>query len=718
MQLTRTAKQILKKRYLLKDEDGNVIETPRDMLWRVAWHVAGAELLYDEDKTKMEQWAEKFFSLMDSQRFLPNSPTLMNAGKRNGQLSACFVLPVPDNLPGIFEAVKQAAIIHKSGGGTGFDFSDLRPAGDLVASTKGVSSGPVTFMKVFDAATETIKQGGARRGANMGILRVDHPDILEFIRCKNDNNALNNFNISVAITHAFMEAYEKGEKYALTHPRTLEVVGYLDAREVMKEIATSAWRNGEPGVVFIDTVNDFIPLDLRTRFGSIRSTNPCGEQPLWPYESCNLGSLNLSKYVVDGDFDYKSLGEDVEVAVRFLDNVIDVNCYPLPEIEEQTKLTRKIGLGVMGWADALIKMGVPYSSSRAIELAECVMSYIETVAYEYSALLGYQRGYALDLDRRNTTLTTIAPTGTISILAGCSSGIEPIFSYAYKRRIMDDEFFEIHPYVENELFPKLTEEERENVLTKALWGADLKDYAPFLENVNSLRFDHHIRMQAAFQQYTDNAVSKTINLPEDASVEEIKKAYVMAYKSKCKGITVYRDGSRESQVLVTNKTVEQPKPTGQKRERPAKLQGATYRMQTGCGPLYVTVNSDESGQPFEIFTTIGKAGGCASSQCEAIGRLASLSWRYGVAVEDVVEQLSRITCHRPFGFGDNRVLSCSDAVARAIAAHMGWGEMTNGSAKHNEPESEVCGACPECGDALEHTGGCVRCISCGYSECG
>ena len=752
-ELTENALRVLERRYLKKDEDGNVIETPEDMFWRVASYIASADLLYNPD-ANVQEVAEEFYEFMVRLEFIPNSPTLMNAGRDLGQLSACFVLPIEDSMEGIFETLKNTAIIHKSGGGTGFSFSRLRPSNDLVRSTSGISSGPVSFMQVFDAATEAIKQGGTRRGANMAILRYDHPDILDFITVKRDLTKLTNFNISVAITEDFMNRARRGEKYALINPRTNKVAGYLNAREVFDLMTQVAWETGDPGVVFIDRVNKDNPTP---EVGEIESTNPCGEQPLLPYESCNLGSVNLARMVADGKIDYERLRRTVRRAVHFLDNVIDKNRFPLPQIEKMTKANRKIGLGVMGFADLLIQLGIPYNSDAALKLAEEVMHFIQVEANAASMALADERGEFPNFKKsiyyhengpkyRNATRTTIAPTGTISIIAGTSSGIEPLFAIAYVRNVLDgDHLIEIHPLFEQIIRNKgLYSDE---LMRKVAAEGSVQEIREIPEEIrrlfvtaHDLEPEWHVRMQAAFQKYTDNAVSKTVNFRNEATVEDVRKVYYLASELGVKGITIYRDGCREQQVLNKGikregKSAEAQRPV--KRERPEVLHGETIRMQTGCGPLYVTINEDENG-PFEVFNTMGKAGGCVASQTEAIGRLVSLALRSGVSEDEIIKQLGGIRCHRPFGFGKNQVLSCSDAVAKALLKYKsmrGNGHMkrkqqqpaeqkaeTNAVLEAPKPapqiEVEVTGsACPECGSTLEYLEGCVVCRSCGYSEC-
>jgi ribonucleoside-diphosphate reductase alpha chain len=734
--LSRNALTVLKRRYLKRDQEGHILEDPADMFRRVAEAVAGAENLF-ESQVDIAALADEFYDAMTRLEFLPNSPTLMNAGRELGQLSACFVLPVDDSMESIFEAIKQTALIHKSGGGTGFSFSRIRPANDVVLSTKGVSSGPISFMKVFDAATETIKQGGTRRGANMGILRVDHPDIMDFIMVKKDLTVLTNFNLSVGLTEAFMQAVEAGAEYDLINPRTGEPIKKLDARKVFERIVDMAWTSGEPGIIFLDRLNRDNPTP---HVGEIEATNPCGEQPLLPYESCNLGSINLSRMVSDdGQVDWNKLSATVAMAVRFLDNVIQINRYPLPQIEETTLSNRKIGLGIMGWADMLIHLGLPYNSSQAIELADKLMRFITDKARSISRNLAEERGafpnfpgcrydQAGEPPLRNATCTTIAPTGTISIIANTSSGVEPIFAVSYVRQVMDnDVLVEVHP-----LFEAMAREE--GFYTPELMKAiaekgTIQSFEEIPEKVRRLFVtahditpEDHIHMQAAFQKHTDNAVSKTVNFPRAATREEVAEVYRLAYMEGCKGVTIYRDGSRDMQVLSVAKAEEKPEQdtvriesgkTGHKRDRPRALVGKTYQMSTGCGPLYVTINQDNTGL-FELFTTMGKAGGCAASQCEAIGRLVSLAWRSGVQARQVVKQLIGITCHKPAGFGQNRVTSCADAVARAIQMHMHTETDEDPEVK---PVNNGGGACPECGGPVEHEGGCCVCHACGYSEC-
>ena len=749
--LTKNALKVLEKRYLLKDENGKVIETPDQMFHRVAHDIALADEKYGEDVKKTER---EFYEIMSNLLFIPNSPTLMNAGTSIQQLSACFVIPIEDSMKSIFEAVKNTALIHQSGGGTGFSFSRIRPKGDIVKSTGGVASGPISFMKVFNAATDVIKQGGRRRGANMGILHVTHPDILEFIKCKDDPKELTNFNISVAVSDEFMEKVEKGEDYELINPRTKEQVGKLNAKEVFDMITEHAWRTGEPGIIFLDEINRHNPTP---HVGMIESTNPCGEQPLLPYESCNLGSINLSKFVKGNDIDWDALKDVVWKAVHFLDNVIDRNKYPIPQIKKMTLANRKIGLGVMGFADLLIQLRIPYDSEEALEMAEKIMKFIQDEARMASVELGKQRGSFPNFKgsiwdgkypaMRNATVTTIAPTGTISIIAGCSSGIEPLFAISFMRNVLDkgDKLYEVNPYFEkiakelgfysDELMKKIAEN---NGSVKGIEEVPVEWQRIF---VTALDIDPewHVRMQASFQKYTDNATSKTINLREEASIEDVRKAYMLAYKLKCKGITVYRYGSRPEQVLVV-KEEEKEKGKGfvkpRPRPRPTVMWGVTRKMEVGCGNLYVTMNEDEHGL-FEVFARLGKAGGCADAQLEAIGRLISLCLRSGIETRDIIKQLKGIRCPNPLLTRGGTILSCPDAIAKALEEHIeGKEKFEIARLEHFEKEEEEkegeditkpilqtekeapVGVCPECGSPLVYEEGCKICKNCGYSTCG
>lgn len=734
LSLSPNAVKVLEKRYLKKDEEGKVTETPADLFRRVAKSVAAADITYGKTQEEVGQIEGEFYRLLTSLVFLPNSPTLMNAGRRLGQLSACFVLPVDDSMESIFDAVKYTAIIHKSGGGTGFSFSRLRPNGDIVGSTKGISSGPVSFMTVFDTATEAVKQGGTRRGANMGILRVDHPDILSFITCKDDTKKFNNFNISVALTREFMLAVQEDKTYDLVNPRTKKIVNSLKAREVFHLIVEHAWKNGEPGIVFIDRVNASNPTP---KAGKIESTNPCGEQPLLPFESCNLGSINLARMVHPGSpgIDWNMLKDTIWKAVHFLDNVIDINKYPLNKIEEMTRANRKIGLGVMGWADMLIQLSIPYNSDRAVHLAEEVMEFIQREGRLASAALAEQRGVFPNFEGsvhdgktrlRNATITTIAPTGTLSIIAGCSSGIEPLFAVSFVRTVMEGtKLIEINPF-----FERVAKE-------RGFWTRDLMEKIADVGSVqgfdeipddvkatfvtaHDISPSEHIVQQAAFQKYVDNAVSKTVNFPHKATPKDVEDVYLLAYDLGCKGVTVYRDGSREQQVLTKGKKGEKQhsEEARQKivpRKRPDVIKGTTRLMKTGCGNIYITINEDEEGHLFELFTSMGKAGGCAASQSEAIGRLVSLAFRSNIEPDEVIKQLKGIMCHSPTWHEGGRILSCSDAIANSLQRYREKGSKGNGD---SHKVIMLMGACPECGGAIEHEGGCAVCHNCGFTRCG
>ncbi len=765
MNLTENAIKVLEKRYLSKDENGVLLEDPEGMFRRVAKTVALADKDYvsAEELDKIEQ---EFFDMMYNLEFLPNSPTLMNAGRPLGQLSACFVLPIEDTMEGIFETIKNAALIHKSGGGTGFSFSRLRPKGATVNSTGGVASGPVSFMKVFNAATEAVKQGGTRRGANMGILRVDHPDILEFITCKKDNSDITNFNISVGITEEFMSAVESGGDYDLVDPHSGKITGRLNAKKVFDLIVEMAWTNGEPGIIFLDRLNkDNVTPEL----GEIESTNPCGEQPLLPYEACNLGSINLSAMVksINGtpDVDYDKLGATVKKAVHFLDNVIDVNKYPLPEIEEMTRGTRKIGLGVMGWADMLCKLNIPYNSEKAVKLAEKVMRFIQEESRKASIELAEKKGVFpyyeksiykdLGIRVRNATTTTIAPTGTLSIIAGVSSGIEPLFAISYIRNVMDnEEFIEVNPiFKEIAIIDGFYSDDLMRRIANKGTIQGFPEIPKWVQNVFVTSHDispqWHVRMQAAFQKYTDNAVSKTVNLRNEATREDVAEVFMQAYKTYCKGVTIYRDGSRDLQVLNIGKvkgkeqnsdneqTEKSPVNSIVPRPRPEITTGFTEKVKIGCGNLYITVNYDENGI-CEVFTNTGRAGGCPS-QSEATARLVSIALRSGIDHKYLVEQLKGIRCPSTIRQKGLKVMSCPDAIGRLIekvAKIQDGNNLTSEELSISEEQkfqvptakryrnveervdTESQAVCPECGKLVEHEGGCVVCRNCGFSKCG
>lgn len=810
--LTDNARTVLALRYLKKNRRGEPTEEPETMFWRVARTIADVDADYGASDAAVEEVARQFYDLMATGRFEPNSPTLMNAGRPLGQLSACFVLPVDDALStgegGIYDTLTSMALVHQSGGGTGFSFSRLRPEGEMVRSTMGVASGPVSFMRLYDASTDVVKQGGTRRGANMGILRVDHPDIRQFIACKNDTSEITNFNISVAITDDFMTAAEADEEYVLVDPRTNEVVGRESAREIFELIVQGAWLTGEPGTFFIDQANRYNPVPA---LGSYEATNPCGEQPLLPYDVCNLGSVNVGAFVRDGEIDWDGLGRAVRLSTHFLDNVIDANSYPLPNIHELAQRIRRVGLGVMGWADLLVRTGVPYDSEESVAMAERVMAFVNEECRRASEKLAESRGVFPEWERsiwgpdetaarsssgarvrkkrelRNCNLTTVAPTGTISIFAGCSGGIEPLFAVAFMRNQAGVLMPDVNPdfvararaegWYSDELVERIAES-----------GHIHFDEVPaevqrVFRTAHDITPEWHVRMQAAFQKHTDSAISKTTNFPKEATEEDVREIYRLAYSLGCKGVTVYRDGSREQQVLSTGKTTNKEARgqkelalsarleelrqeladsreklhrrevelesikvrlreagergrTKRKRGRPQVLRGFTIKMNSPLGDIYVVVNEDQDGLPFEVFCTIGKAGGAASADAEAIGRLASLALRSGIALSEVRDQLRGISCDRAVGLGPNKVLSVPDAVGQAIDHYMAQKDgvqevlplavRTTGAGEVAEARTSEGGAtsnfdlstCPECKVGhLAFAEGCKTCHICGYSDC-
>jgi ribonucleoside-diphosphate reductase alpha chain len=834
VRLSPNAITVLEKRYLLKDETGTPVESPSDLFWRVARTVARADLHYGASERAGEELAGQFFGLMAKRQFVPNSPTLMNAGRPLGQLSACFVLPVDDALSngksGIYDTLRSMALVHQSGGGTGFSFSRLRPKNDIVRSTMGVASGPVSFMTLFDASTDVVKQGGTRRGANMGILRVDHPDIIEFITCKDDTTKVTNFNISVAVTDAFMAAVEADSRYDLIHPKTGEVTGQLQAREVWELIIHGAWKTGEPGVFFIDKANYYNPVP---HLGQYEATNPCGEQPLLPYDVCNLGSINLGAFIKEAgkdgktgkEIDWDELRRIVHLSTHFLENVIDANQYPLQEITELAQRIRRIGLGVMGLADVFVKLGVPYDSDEGVELGRRIQQFVDEEAKVESERLAGERGVFPEWERsiwgpdetcarnaagervrprrplRNCNVTTVAPTGTISIIAGCSSGIEPLFAVAFMRNQagalmpdVNDDFVAIarsEGWYSDELMRRIAEAGHiQFPEVPAQWQR-------VFVTANAIKPEWHIRMQAAFQEFNDSAISKTCNFAHDATEEYVAEIYRLAYRLNCKGVTVYRDGSREMQVLSTGSTAKKVQeghastasvlPAApvlsassadlhgeiaelraeterlqrvvhelesenlqrrQKRSRPEVLRGTTRRVETPLGTLYVTITEDERGQPFEVFMTLGKAGGALMADVESLGRLISLALRSGIPIKEIYRQLRGISSDRVIGLGPNKILSVPDAVGIAIERWMQEkqgiqqellpGSRTGGSSDLapvvSQPVSEtggrgeqmifggmqemLSGACPDCGSQLEFGEGCMKCHVCGFSECG
>ncbi|MCC6245002.1 MAG: vitamin B12-dependent ribonucleotide reductase [Gemmatimonadaceae bacterium] len=853
--LSANARTVLEKRYLVKDKSGKPVERPEDMFWRVATVVAEADRRYGASDGGVQALAEEFYFLMTQRRFEPNSPTLMNAGRPLGQLSACFVLPVEDALSngqsGIYDTLRSMALIHQSGGGTGFSFSRLRSRGAMVRSTTGVASGPVSFMQLYDASTDAVKQGGTRRGANMGILRVDHPDVMEFITCKEDLTKITNFNISVGITNKFMEAVKADGMYDLFDESTGKITGQLRAREVWDKMIVGAWRTGEPGVFFIDEANRYNPVP---HLGAYEATNPCGEQPLLPYDVCNLGSVNVGHYVINGVMNWDAFKRDVALSTHFLDNIIDVNKYPLPEIDALSKRIRRIGLGVMGFADMLVRLGIPYDSAEGIEMGRKVMEFLDVEGKKESERLAKERGAFPEWAQsifgpdetcardengqrirdmqllRNCNVTTVAPTGTISIIAGCSSGLEPLFAVAFMRNQagvmmpdVNEDFVAIaksEGWYSDELMERIakTGTVKHNEVP-AKWQA-------VFNTANNISPEYHIRMQAAFQQHCDSAISKTTNFGFAATIEDVRAIYELAYDMKCKGVTVYRDGSRDNQVLSTGATTDAaakredakaaqasgaapaadaPKADGKtdkdvialkrelgelqgamaelhneldrtkkalfsaeaensqrrgKRARPEVMRGTTIRKETPLGVMFVNITEDEKGQPFELFLNLGKAGGSAMADAEAIGRLVSLALRSGIPMMEIHRQLRGISSDRAVGLGPNKVLSMPDAVG--IALEQWWRDkqgvqqdLLQGGSSVPSPVSSLqppmptpasgvpitrppmtadgsqpqidfggvggevfMGTCPDCGSQLEFAEGCVKCHVCGFSECG
>ena len=818
LDLSANAITVLQRRYLVKDDQGKPVEQPEDLFWRVARTIAAPDRVYGASEKAVEGLAETFFELIATRVWMPNSPTLMNAGRPLGQLSACFVLPVDDCLSngksGIYDTLRAMALVHQSGGGTGFSFSRLRPKNDVVRSTMGVASGPVSFMKLYDASTDVVKQGGTRRGANMGILRVDHPDILEFITCKDDLTQVTNFNISVAATDAFMKAVEQGTSYDLIHPRTGQVVGQLDAPEVFRKIVHGAWKTGEPGVFFIDRANYYNPVP---HLGGYEATNPCGEQPLLPYDVCNLGSINVGLFVKNGDVDWGRLATAVHLCTHFLDNVIDANKYPLAEIDDLAKRIRRIGLGIMGWADLLVRLGLPYDSEDGVQLGRKLMEFVDEEAKKASEKLAEQRGVFPDWKKsiwgpdatcargpkgerlrpmrrlRNCNLTTVAPTGTISIIAGCSSGIEPLFAVAFMRNqagvLMPDvnqDFVTVarkEGWYSDDLMKRIAEAGHIHCdEVPARWQR-------VFVTAHDVTPEWHIRMQAVFQEYTDSAISKTCNFATDATEEYVEQIYRYAYQLGCKGVTVYRDASRDMQVLSTGSTAKkvQEKAAGAggesgqaslaealgriaeleaelertrtqlhaveaenlqrraKRSRPDLLSGTTRRIETPLGTMYVTITEDDKRQPFEMFISLGKAGGALMADVEAIGRLISLALRSGIPIKEIYRQVRGISSDRTIGLGLQRVSSVPDAIGIAIERWMQeqqgiqqdlladqvpmpsrepraevveWGGSAAQAERSGGAPSDFLGACPDCGSQLAFAEGCAKCHVCGYSECG
>jgi len=778
--LAENARVVLERRYLAKDSEGEIIETPDQLFRRVARNLAQAELNYGADSGRMADVENQFYRIMSQLDFLPNSPTLFNAGRPLQQLSACFVLPVPDSIEGIFDTIKHTAMIHQSGGGTGFAFSRLRPEGSTVASTAGVASGPVSFMKVFDGATEAIKQGGTRRGANMGILVVDHPDIEKFIEVKADMTTLQNFNISVAVTDKFMQAVERDEEYDLWDPHQKKVVGHRPAREVWEKLVYNAWKNGDPGLVFIDRINDANPVP---QWGPIESTNPCGEQALGPYDSCNLGSINLSNFAVrrsnGWQLDWDRLGSVVPIAVRLLDNVIDMNKFPIPQIEEMSRQNRRIGLGVMGFADLLMKLGVPYNSEEAVRWAERITQFIESRANTASLQLAEERGvfpawegsvYNTRPDRypdkpryRNCTRTTIAPTGTISIIANCSSGIEPVFALAFMRQHYLDRKEAKKPTQlteVNDYFLKIAEERgfySEDLISFLAQGGSLIERLEVPEDVrrafvtaHDIEPEWHVRIQAAAQRHIDNGVSKTINFAHTATPADVENAYLLAYREGCKGITIYRDGSRDLQVLShqgaqkTDMSGEEtatalapshlPETGVARRKRlPDERQSTTHKFRVGDQEGYLTVGLYEDGSPGEVFIKVSKQGSTVSGLMDTIALLTSLALQHGVPLETLTSKMKG-TRFEPSGMTDHPEIRTAVSLVDYIARYLEYKFVDGGDVSHEQLQlwkgnvelldvipsqaAQSGMGCPDCGSLLHYAEGCLICRSCGYSKCG
>lgn len=751
------AVNVLKERYLKKNEAGELVEAPKDMFERVARFIATADAQYGEDPSKI---VPIFYEIMSRGDFEPNTPCLANAGwpGSTGQFSACFVLPVPDTMEGIFTTLKNMALIHRSGGGTGFGFSEVRPEGDFVRSTTGIASGPVSFMAGFNNTTEVVKQSGIRRGANMGILRADHPDILQFIHCKRracevcaslgkkscDHN-IRNFNISVGLTDVFMKALEADTEYDLINPRTKLSTGKLRAREVWRQIIANAWHSGEPGAFFVDRVNALDPLSAT--LGPIQATNPCGEVPLRAYDACTLGSINLGHFYAErggkGTIDFERLRAVAHHAVHFLDNVLSVNAYPIPEILDVTTKCRKIGLGVMGWADLLVRLGIPYASEKALSLAEEVMKFVNTSAVEASEELAAKRGafhhwkdssWAKrgDKPRRNSTVTVIAPTGSISIIAGCNFGIEPWFALSMMRNqagLVQHDF--------NQDFVNVAKREgwhSDEIMARVAKTGSCQNVAGVPAHVQELfkisgeiECSWHVKMQAAFQRHTEDAVSKTINLRKEATVEDVEEAYSLAWKLGCKGITVYRDGSRSKQVLSAGEALTQaeaPKPrrnlksvakVGGVRRR----HGETLSVETAYGTVHVTINQHpDDGEPFECFVELGKSGTETKALTESLGRVASLYLSSPSTdsprkiLEMIADQFGGIGGGSQAGFGDGKVLSAPDGVARAILHYL------NHEGADTIVPTKRLDICPKCSQAtLTKGAGCDLCQACGFSSC-
>ena len=751
MPITENAKVVIERRIAAKDENGEALETAEEVFKRVAHNIAQADYLYGKNDEQVAATEAKFYRMMEDLDFLPNSPTLVNAGRELQQLSACFVLPVEDSMEGIFESVKQAALIHKTGGGTGFSFSRLRPANTNVSATSGIASGPVSFMQVFDKATEVIKQGGTRRGANMGILRVDHPDILEFIHIKDDLTKLTNFNISVAITDNFMNALAVNGDYDLIDPRNGEAVGTLNARDVWNQLISSAHKTGDPGVVFIDRINSGKANPVPYR-GPIEATNPCGEQPLYPWDSCNLGSINLSNFVIrdseSGNLvvDFPRLADVVQDSVHFLDNVIDMNNWPNEEIKKTSMAVRRIGLGVMGWADMLIKLKIEYGSEESFKLAEEVMGLIRGESDKKSIELGMSRGNFPDFESsiygdwpalRNSTRTTIAPTGTISIIAGCSSGIEPLFALEFTR----SHYLDKDPSKRYEMTEMHPEWEKWVNATIGAYSGDYtgKDKPSYFITANEVHPAYHVMMQAMFQRYTDNAVSKTINLPKEATEEDVETAYLQAWLQGCNGITIYRDGSRDGQVLSVREQaqdLQENEVTIQETEEvnvePVQDQntreGIVHKFTVGDFEGYLIAGVYPNGNPRDLFIVGNKVGSATRGYLDTIGILISYILRNNLPLKEITSRLRGIR-FEPSGFTSSSEIRVStsivDYVARwldskfeEVSSNVTYGYVNSGSDQQVTDPQPHGDLCSECGSSLFYGEGCLTCIACGWSRCG
>lgn len=803
--LSANAKYIAETRYSKKDEEGKSIEKVKDIFWRVAFNVAKGDQFFGSNEQQIENQAKSFYQLFSEQKFLPNTPCLINAGKTHQQLSACFVLPIDDSMESILETMSNMALIHKSGGGTGFSFSRLRPSGDYIKSSGGTTVGPVSFMQAYNDVTAQIKQGGVRRGANMGMLSIDHPDVLRFAVVKLDEWSLTNFNISLAVTNAFMErveldkkfatddsvpeeiieeirlaeqnrnvdqrlrdveigakklydwakATEEGEGYNLINPRTNEATMKLNAYKVFNLITRLAWQFGDPGLVFIDRMNDKTSNPVPS-VGRIEATNPCGEQPLLPYDACNLGSVNLAKFVNGKDLNWEDLKETIRIGVHFLDNVVEVNEFPVQKIRDMVSNTRRIGVGVMGFADALFKLKIRYDSEEGIAWAEKIMKFVTESAREATCELAKLRGtFPLwnvsvfantDYKPRNMALTTIAPTGTISLLADTSSGIEPVFSLGFQKNTVEGKtLYTVNPILVEELKKRgiYSEELIEKIVKN---GGVLKGVEGIPEDLKNVFItaleiepEWHIRIQAAFQKYTDNAVSKTINLPETATVDDVREAYLKSYSLGTKGITIYRTGSRSFEPLqkvkekkeeAEEKVVTLPP---KKKSTPIIARGVRVKKKCDVGSVYTSIFYEQGDGPVEVFVNLGKSGGFTAGAAEAIGRLSSLSLKYGASLDEVADEIVGISCGQKIGLGNGTVLSMFDAVGKSLLEisrgeqlDMFACEKTNVDVtsieairiKQADLDSKVM-SCPDCGSPLRAEEGCFKCTNefCGYSKC-